>query len=93
MQIYGPSHVDGPQSINRPHAPVSTGPAKVDRGTPVGGDQLEISTAGQLVDTVHDLPEIRQDRVQEIRAAIADGTYETDGKLSTALNRLLDEIG
>ena len=42
---------------------------------------------------LNDIPAIRQDRVNSIRAAIADGTYETDAKLSTALDRLLDEIG
>lgn len=93
MQIYGPSHVDGPQPINRPHAPVSSGAPKVDQGTPIGGDQLDISSTGQLVDKVHDLPDIRHDLVRNIRAAIADGTYETDGKLNVALDRLLDEIG
>jgi hypothetical protein len=30
--------------------------------------------------------------VQDIRAALADGTYETDEKLDIALERLLDEI-
>ena len=34
----------------------------------------------------------RAERVQELRSAILNGTYETDDKLSTALDRLLDEI-
>jgi negative regulator of flagellin synthesis FlgM len=93
MQIYGPSHVDGPQSINRPHAPVTQKAPQVDRGTPVGGDQLDISSTAELVDKIHDVPDIRHDLVRDIRAAIADGTYETDGKLNVALDRLLDEIG
>jgi anti-sigma28 factor (negative regulator of flagellin synthesis) len=38
-------------------------------------------------------PDIRQDRVNSIRAQIASGTYETAGKLDTAVSRLLDEIG
>jgi hypothetical protein len=33
------------------------------------------------------------DRVNEIRAQIAAGTYETDEKLDIAVGRLLDEIG
>jgi negative regulator of flagellin synthesis FlgM len=39
------------------------------------------------------LPEIRQDRVDQIRAQIADGTYESEEKLEIAVGRLLDEIG
>ena len=30
---------------------------------------------------------------EQIRAALADGTYETADKLGVALDRLLDEIG
>ena len=38
---------------------------------------------------VNQLPDIRQDRVDEIRTAIAEGRYETEEKLS----RLRDAIG
>ncbi|NBX29668.1 flagellar biosynthesis anti-sigma factor FlgM [bacterium] len=37
--------------------------------------------------------DIRFDRVNAIRAAIADGTYETPEKLDAALDRLLDTLG
>ncbi len=47
----------------------------------------------RLVEQAKQAPDIRQDRVQSIRAQIASGTYETAGKLDTAVNRLLDEIG
>jgi len=53
---------------------------------------LEISDVGRTVEQVNQLPDIRQDRVNEIRAQIAAGTYETEGKLEVALDRLLDEI-
>jgi len=56
-------------------------------------DELEISDAGRMVDRVRDVPEIRQERVDQIRAQIAAGTYETDEKLQIAIGRLLDEIG
>jgi len=58
-----------------------------------GVDQLDISPEADLVAQVHDLPEIREDRVAQIKAQIAAGTYETDAKLDVALSRLLDEIG
>jgi negative regulator of flagellin synthesis FlgM len=41
---------------------------------------------------VADLPDIRADRVAELRAAIANGSYETHDKLATAVDRLFDEI-
>jgi len=46
-----------------------------------------------MVEQVKQAPDIRQDRVQAIRAQIASGTYETGGKLDVAVSRLLDEIG
>ena len=36
---------------------------------------------------------VRAERVEEIRAQIEAGTYETDEKLDLALGRLLDERG
>lgn len=92
MQIYGPSHVHGAQSINGPHTTRGAQAAGAAKSAGVG-DQLDISEAGLLAARLDDVPEIRQDRVDAIRAAIADGTYETQDKLDGALNRLLDEIG
>jgi anti-sigma28 factor (negative regulator of flagellin synthesis) len=37
--------------------------------------------------------DIRFDRVNAIRAAIADGSYETPDKLDAALDRLLERLG
>jgi len=56
-------------------------------------DELSISSAAQFVAQTQQLPDIRQDKVAQIRAALADGTYETADKLGVALDRLLDEIG
>lgn len=92
MHIYGPAHLHGAQPIGPPHTSRASQPAAANQAGPIQ-DELEISDAAQLVERVRELPEIRQDRVDEIRAKIADGTYETDEKLEIALGRLLDEIG
>jgi flagellar biosynthesis anti-sigma factor FlgM len=91
MQIYGPAHVHGPQPINAPHAlraAQSAPPASRS-----DSDQLQISAAGQLASQFSEIPEIRQDRVDALRAAIAEGNYDTTERLSAALDNLLDEIG
>lgn len=92
MQISGPSGVHGAQSISAPHhaRQVNHQPAVASQSTT---DEVSISESAQLIDQVHNLPDIRQDRVDAIRAQLAAGTYETDGKLNTAAERLLDEIG
>ena len=56
-------------------------------------DQLDISPEADLASRISGMPEMRTDRVAEIRAQIASGAYETDAKLDAALDRLLDEIG
>jgi negative regulator of flagellin synthesis FlgM len=92
MQIHGPVQVHGPQPINAPHRTAAPQPAP-SHYEAYGADQLDISREADLVSRVRDLPDIRADRVAQIRAAIADGVYETDDKLDIALGRLLQEIG
>jgi flagellar biosynthesis anti-sigma factor FlgM len=93
MQISGTSYIHAPHSVNAPHnarGSQSIGAAN----TPAAiGDQIDISAAGQLADKMSAIPDIRQDKVDAIRAALSSGTYETEERLSGALDRLLDEIG
>lgn len=93
MQIYGPSYIHAPHSVNGPHTSRSSQNVGASNTPGAITDQLDISAAGQLADQLSEIPDIRQDRVSALRAAIADGTYETDDKLNVALDRLLDEIG
>lgn len=92
MHIYGPAHLHGAQPISAPHSSRMNNRQSVGEASPIQ-DELQLSDAGQLVDKVRDLPDIRQDRVDQIKAQIADGTYETEEKLDIAMGRLLDEIG
>jgi negative regulator of flagellin synthesis FlgM len=92
MQVYGPAHLHGPQSISAPHTSPASRPQSGPRSEPIQ-DEVQISSQGEILSRLSDIPEIRQDKVAALRAAIADGTYETDEKLGVALDRLLDEIG
>ncbi len=94
MYIYGSSHVHSAQPIAAPHkfGGVQSTQAPQARGLS-GVDQLDISPEAEMLSQVHNLPEVRQDRVAELRAQIKNGTYDTDAKLEVALSRLLDEIG
>ena len=69
--IHGPQPVNGPQGV-QPSNPTSAADQVQ------APDQLEISAeaemasqAAELVEQAHQLPDIRADRVDEIRAAIA----------------------
>ena len=92
MQIYGPAHLHGAQGINGPHA--NRAPQTPPRPAAANqADSVDISPAAELAAKLSDIPDIRQDRVNEIRAQIASGTYETDERINGALERLLDEMG
>ena len=91
MQIYGASQVHGPQSITAPHTS-RVGGAYSAPHTSAPTDEVQISSVGQFLDRINDLPEIRAGRVEQLRQAIAQGSYDTDEKLDLALDRLLSEI-
>ncbi len=92
MEIYGPGYLDGPQSIKAPHRAKAIEPKLPTDGLQ-GADSVEFSPEAEVVGQVQDAAELRTDRISQIRAEIAAGTYETDAKLDVAVGRLLDEIG
>ncbi len=87
----GPGSV-GP--INRPAA--LTAASRITEGlqprsSPLG-DRVEISPHAMLLDRLRQLPDVREDLVNEVRNAIADGTYQTDDKLTAAVEGLLPDL-
>ncbi len=93
MQVFGPTQVHGPQSVGAPHALRNTSNSAPTRSSSNISDVLQISDSARLAGQLSEIPAIRQDRVNSIRAQIAQGTYDSPDKLSGALDRLLDEIG
>ena len=91
MEVYGAGGMQGPQPIYPRLAAFSVESGQtVQAGTP--RDQVEISPLGQMLDGIGRLPEIRHERVEEIRRQLAEGTYETPDKLDKALDNLLNEL-
>ena len=91
MQVNGPSNVHGAQPINSSNAAGSTEQA-TQASQPGGADEVSISQEADFLSRIADIPDIRQERVDAIRAEIANGTYESDDKIDIAVARLLDEI-
>lgn len=76
----------GPPPAARPGAPPEgrhAGAAKQDR--------VEISQVAQFMSEISQMPQIRQEKVDEIRQMLADDSYDVDGRLSEALDRFLEE--
>jgi negative regulator of flagellin synthesis FlgM len=92
MQINGPFSIHGAQPVQpQPEiAPVEE--TRVAESPIQPTDELDLSSETTMLFRVHHVPDVRMDRVNEIRAQIANGTYETGDKLDLAVGRLLDEF-
>ncbi len=55
-------------------------------------DVVEISEVAKLAAMVQQIPDVRVDLVQRVKAEIAAGVYETPERLEIALNNLTDEL-
>jgi negative regulator of flagellin synthesis FlgM len=91
MHIHGTTHVHGPHGINAPHI-IHRGQAPTHAPSNGAVDRVDISAAAEAAARAADAGDVRQDLVDNIRAQIAAGTYETPGKLDAALERMLDEL-
>jgi flagellar biosynthesis anti-sigma factor FlgM len=60
--------------------------------TPSATDRLELSGASHLLKALKQNNDVRIDKVAEIKAAIASGSYEDDAKMDVAVDRLLDDL-
>jgi anti-sigma28 factor (negative regulator of flagellin synthesis) len=103
--LHGPQAIHAPHAVRTTAAPGAL-PA-FSPCHEFQGDELQISDAGRLsqeacclneqvealVEQAKQLPDLRFERINALRAQIAGGTYETAGKLSVALDHLLNEIG
>ena len=92
MQIHGTTHLHGPHGVNAPHAPFR-GQAAQEAPRASSADRVDISPAAEAAIQASESGGIRHDLVNQIRAQISAGTYETPAKLDAAIERLLDEIG
>ncbi|QEG23288.1 flagellar biosynthesis anti-sigma factor FlgM [Mariniblastus fucicola] len=87
MQIRPTSNVQSTSSVNL-HANNATSSTDTNHSIPV--DQVDISSEAQSITQTG--TDFRSDRVNEIRAQISSGVYETPAKIDAAISRLLDEI-
>jgi len=55
-------------------------------------DVVELSTVAKLSEKARELPEIRTDLVEQAKAEIEAGVYETPQRIEIAVQRLLAEL-
>ncbi len=55
-------------------------------------DRVEVSEVARWLGEMNRLPAIREDKVAAAKAAIANGSLDTDEKLAIAIGRMIDEV-
>ena len=55
-----------------------------------GQDTVQISDFARYLGEIKNLPDIRQGKVDSVRAQIASGNYETPDKIDAVVNSLLE---
>ena len=68
----------------------SSRPAADQESTP--GDRVEISELAGFLSQLSQLPDVRAEKIVQVRNAIQNGTYETPEKLNAALDKVLASL-
>ena len=55
-------------------------------------DSAEISPVSQLLNKLAEVPDVRQGRIDKVRAELDAGTYETPAKLDAAIDNLAPDL-
>lgn len=91
MEIHGPGGVSGPNRIDLHRVNLHRA-NEADASRQVR-DRAEISEEARLLAKLAEVPDIRVDKVNELRDLIASGRYETAERIQKTAERILDELG
>lgn len=93
MNIMSVFSTQGVQSLGGVKGVESTKATQAAVQQGVGEVHDSVTLSVDAVRSAESASDIRFDRVNAIRAAIADGSYDTAEKLDIALDRMLDRLG
>ncbi|MFH0911174.1 MAG: flagellar biosynthesis anti-sigma factor FlgM [Planctomycetota bacterium] len=82
------SAASGKESRRLYQKPAAEGPAP----QPSGGDAVEISEEVKLLARLAQIPDIRQETIDAIKAQMEQGNYPTEDSLSEAVRNLLNDL-
>ena len=86
------NNISGSTPIQKPQTPAAKPAAAAQSATPGrAADKLELSGAGHLLKAAK-ANDVRADKVRDVKAQIAAGTYETPEKFDAAADKLLDDL-
>ncbi len=88
----GPLNHPNLYSVNKPNGATTANGNGVAHSATHDRDRVELSEHARFMDQLRELPSIRTERVEAVREAIINGTYETPEKLDIAVSRMLEEF-
>jgi len=85
--VGGAGYIQKAYAKQSPNKPTETAPASSPKAT----DKLELSHVNHLLGQLK-TNDVRLDKIADIKAQIAAGTYDTDDKLDGAADKMLDDV-
>lgn len=55
-------------------------------------ENINNTPIGQVLKKIASLPEVRRKKVLSVRRSITDGTYDLNGRLNAALDKVLEDL-
>ncbi len=80
----------GMQSISGPRLDGVKPGGAVPNGIPI--DRVEISQIARLISEVSSMPEVRAEKIAQVKVEIEAGTYITPEKIDIAVERMLQDL-
>ena len=90
MEVHGPGGVSGPNRIDF-HRVQPQRPPELDASKQVR-DRAEISEEARLLNKLAEIPDVRADKVAELKELIASGRLETPERIAKTVERILEEL-
>ena len=90
MDIGSTDGITGPGRINGTPPPARITPPEISHVGPLG-DRLEISETAHLLSEILSMPEVRMEKIEEVRSLIESGKFDTDARLRGAVDGFLEE--
>ena len=100
-----PMHITGPGGVRDPKGPDESERARAKSRGSAGSareqfqiaalkaaDDVTISVIGRLLAQLSRVPEVRAERVEDLRQMIADGRFEANSDVEAAIRGMLDDI-
>ena len=92
MTIWGITSTHGSQSVNGVKGVEASKATDTVANQGISEAKDTVALSADAVQAAGATSDIRLDKINSIRSAIADGSYETPEKLDAALDRLLDRL-